>query len=135
MKLNTDKGFRTGIIFLDIDHFKEINDSYGHDVGDEVLVALVGLVKEQIRKVDHLIRWGGEEFIIVTRTESLEAMQSMAENLRRKIESHSFKDIAKITCSFGLAVYEENEPIKATVTRADEKLYEAKKNGRNQVRI
>ncbi|MDD2790295.1 MAG: diguanylate cyclase [Sulfurimonas sp.] len=135
MKLNKDKGFRTGIIFFDIDHFKEINDNYGHDVGDEVLVALVGLVKEQIRKVDHLIRWGGEEFIILARTESLESMQSMAENLRRKIENHNFKDIPTLTCSFGLALNEEEESIKTTVTRADEKLYEAKKNGRNQVRV
>ncbi|WP_304546179.1 sensor domain-containing diguanylate cyclase [Sulfurimonas microaerophilic] len=135
MKLNQDNNAKTGIVFFDIDHFKLINDTYGHDVGDDVLIALVQVVKEEIRKYDHLIRWGGEEFIIVTRVDSKESLQQMTEHIRVKIQNHYFKDISTLTCSFGLAIHNEGENIKQTITRADEKLYEAKENGRNQVRI
>ncbi|QOP41848.1 sensor domain-containing diguanylate cyclase [Sulfurimonas marina] len=135
MKLNEDNNANTGIVFFDIDHFKQINDTYGHDVGDDVLIALVQVVKEQTRNYDHLIRWGGEEFIIITRVESKESLQQMTEHIRVKIQNHYFKDISSLTCSFGLAIHKEGENIKQTITRADEKLYEAKENGRNQVRI
>ncbi len=135
IKSNRNKNAKTGIVFLDIDHFKNINDTYGHDVGDEVLISLVALINEQIRGYDHLVRWGGEEFIIIARVESLIGIEKMTEKLRAKIQSHSFKSIPELTCSFGIAIHEDEEPIKSTVSRADEKLYEAKEAGRNRVVI
>lgn len=134
LKLNRAKGLKTGIVFFDIDHFKLINDSYGHDMGDEVLISLVKLVKEQIRKYDHLVRWGGEEFIIIARTTSLQSLLQMTQKIRIEIANHKFKAIPNLTCSFGIAIHQEEEPIKLTITRADEKLYEAKESGRNQVK-
>ena len=122
-------------MFFDIDHFKSINDTYGHDVGDNILVSLTQVVKEQIRGYDHLVRWGGEEFIIIVRVESQENILQMTEKIRVKIQNHNFEDIRRLTCSFGIAIYKEDETISSTITRADEKLYDAKNNGRNQIQI
>lgn len=134
LQSNSTKNAKTGIIFLDIDHFKNINDTYGHSVGDEILVSLSRLINEQIRGYDHLIRWGGEEFIIIARVEISENILQMTEKLRLKIQNHNFQTVSKLTCSFGIALHQEDEPIKSTIARADEKLYEAKKSGRNQVK-
>lgn len=133
IRTNKEQNAQTGIIFFDIDHFKDINDTYGHDVGDEVLISLVKVVKEQIRVYDHLVRWGGEEFLIVTRVESYDGIKQMTENIRIKIQNYNFKNISKLTCSFGIAIHNENEDIKSTITNADQKLYEAKEGGRNKV--
>ena len=135
MKLNKEQNTKTGIVFFDIDHFKSINDTYGHDVGDNILVSLTQVVKEQIRGYDHLVRWGGEEFIIIVRVESQENILQMTEKIRVKIQNHNFEDIRRLTCSFGIAIYKEDETISSTITRADEKLYDAKNNGRNQIQI
>ena len=135
IKLNKVKNTKTGIVFLDIDHFKSINDTYGHDVGDEVLISLVQLVKDQIRGSDQLIRWGGEEFLIIARVESLHGIQTMTENIRIKIQNYDFKSIQNLTCSFGIAIHEEGDLIKSTIAHADDKLYEAKEGGRNLVKI
>lgn len=134
LQSNRAKNAKTGIIFLDIDHFKNINDTYGHSIGDEVLVSLSRVINEQIRAYDHLIRWGGEEFIIITRVESIQSMMVMAEKIRIKIQNYDFRGIPGLTCSFGLALHEEDESIKSTINRADEKLYEAKESGRNQIK-
>jgi len=98
-KNNTNK---TAIVFLDIDHFKQINDDYGHKVGDNILIDLVQLIHNHIRTNDRLIRWGGEEFIIVISSESLKDTYNIAEHLRTTIEYHSFYDVKKLTCSFGI---------------------------------
>lgn len=135
MNLNQQNGSDTGIVFFDIDHFKRINDTYGHKVGDDVLATLVKIIDESIRSYDHLIRWGGEEFIIIARVKAQTEIENMVEHIREKIENYDFKEIPKLTCSFGIAIHQEGESIKSTVSRADDKLYEAKNNGRNQVRI
>ncbi|MBU0719819.1 diguanylate cyclase [bacterium] len=127
------KGLKTGVIFFDIDYFKLINDTYGHDAGDEVLVEIVKLVQSKIRDTDHFIRWGGEEFVIIMGCETRDAAVKMAEHLRISIQENVFKGIQKLTCSFGVAIKEDEETIKAAITRADQKLYEAKNGGRNKV--
>jgi len=123
-----------GLIFLDIDFFKNINDTYGHKAGDTVLVELSKLVLQTIRKSDIFGRWGGEEFLIILpETEKKEAIK-LAEKLRKKIENYKFDKIDKtITCSFGVTSFIENDDIEKIMIRADKKLYKAKQNGRNKV--
>lgn len=122
-----------GIIFFDIDHFKRINDTFGHLIGDEVLKHIPMLIKERIRKSDILARWGGEEFIILLPNTSLEETARIAENLRLIIANESFETVGTITCSFGAAVLEQNESPDELLKRLDELLYKAKESGRNQV--
>ncbi len=122
-----------GIIFFDIDHFKNINDRYGHLVGDAVLKHIPILIKQRIRKSDILARWGGEEFIILLPSTSLEETAQIAEILRLAIESENFETVGSITCSFGAATLNENELSDELLKRLDELLYEAKESGRNQV--
>jgi diguanylate cyclase (GGDEF)-like protein/PAS domain S-box-containing protein len=122
-----------GLIMLDIDRFKNVNDTYGHDIGDKVLKHLVPTIKYSVRNDDLLIRWGGEEFLLIAETESAETLRRMAEHVRQRIENEPFDVIGRITCSFGMTLYEENEPIEQTIKRADRALYEAKEEGRNRV--
>ena len=124
---------KTDIIFFDIDHFKQVNDTYGHKVGDAILVSVVNIVTKHIREKDYLIRWGGEEFIIITSSASLKDTHKQAEYIRTMIEHHDFEEVEKLTCSFGIAVHQDGDNINNTIKKADDKLYEAKSAGRNQV--
>ena len=133
LKLHKIKKLKTGIIFFDIDHFKNVNDTYGHDVGDYVLEALVNIIKKHIRNNDKLIRWGGEEFIIIAPINSIDELKRVAEHLRTSVEEHRFNVVEHITCSFGVDIYKDGENILQTIKRADEKLYIAKERGRNMV--
>lgn len=126
-------GAKTGVIFLDIDHFKKINDVYGHDTGDRVLKKIVSLMKRLIRNNDVLIRWGGEEFVIFTESESIEGVSKNAEYIRRAVEKHDFKLQACVTCSFGCALHDDRIDVLKTIKKADIALYEAKNGGRNRV--
>ena len=125
--------FTTCVIFFDIDHFKQVNDTYGHDVGDDVLKKVVSLVQRYTRDDDKLIRWGGEEFVILTSCESMEGAYKNAEHIRSVIEQNDFRPVEKVTCSFGCALYDGHSDIRQTVKKADDALYEAKKSGRNRV--
>jgi diguanylate cyclase (GGDEF)-like protein len=122
-----------GVIFFDIDHFKQVNDRYGHIAGDEVLKAIAALVKQRIRKSDIVARWGGEEFIVLLPNTLIEETISVAENLRIAIEREPFETVGKITCSFGAVALRENELSEELLKRADELLYKAKEGGRNRV--
>lgn len=133
MASNLNEGKKTGIIFFDIDHFKKVNDTYGHKVGDDVLKTIVTLVKKNIRSSDKLIRWGGEEFLILLPANSLDEIYKEAEHLRKTIEHYKFDTLGHLTCSFGLSLHEEKVDIHESIKKADDKLYEAKKNGRNRV--
>ena len=126
------KKLELGIIILDIDYFKNVNDTYGHNCGDLILQDLVSLISKAIRQEDMLIRWGGEEFIIVSYVSSLDNLYNIAENIRKKVEVETFKEVGNITCSFGVTVYKD-EMIEETIERADQALYKAKKSGRNRV--
>jgi diguanylate cyclase (GGDEF)-like protein len=118
---------------FDIDHFKEINDGYGHAVGDEVLVELSGLVRRNIRSADLFARWGGEEFMVLLPHTDLGGAASMAEKLRESVETHSFPGVARVTCSFGVAGFTEIDDATVILKRVDDALYEAKETGRNRV--
>ncbi|MDD2370028.1 MAG: diguanylate cyclase [Sulfuricurvum sp.] len=121
------------LTMLDIDYFKQVNDTYGHNVGDKILQSLAELIKGSLRVEDEIIRWGGEEFIILIMVTSLESATQIIENLRNTIEMHTFEENPKITCSFGITLYQKDEPILQTIARADKALYDAKSSGRNRV--
>ncbi|MEA1918024.1 MAG: diguanylate cyclase, partial [Campylobacterota bacterium] len=132
---NTHKGKHLGVIFIDIDFFKKVNDTYGHNVGDTVLEKTAQLISNKIRDNDILIRWGGEEFIILVYINSKENLYEIAQNIRVFIENEKFDDVGTITCSFGATLHKKDEEILDTIKRADNALYEAKESGRNTVII
>jgi diguanylate cyclase (GGDEF)-like protein len=121
------------LIMLDIDHFKDINDTYGHDIGDEVLVKLCEIITSHIRDTDVFARWGGEEFMIMLPNTNTEGAEIMAENLRKIVEESEFGKAGKITASFGIAVYKTNSNMRDMLKRVDDALYSAKRGGRNMV--
>ncbi|MDP3023853.1 MAG: diguanylate cyclase [Sulfuricurvum sp.] len=121
------------VLLLDIDHFKQINDRFGHLTGDAVLKALSELLRKQIRESDVVARWGGEEFMILLPDTPLPSAIKMAEALRQRIEVNSFETIKSLTCSIGVAEFNPVEEADDLFNRADEKLYAAKKAGRNRI--
>ncbi len=123
---------RFGIIMIDIDHFKRINDTYGHDVGDKMLVQLSRKFEQATRNSDYISRWGGEEFLICCTTISENDLFIIAENSRQMIVNAEFEIKENITISLGCAMIQANENINELVKRADVALYAAKNNGRNQ---
>ena len=123
------------LLMFDIDGFKDINDTFGHNVGDSVLKELTKLVSHSIRKSDIFIRWGGEEFAILLRYSDPETVVNIAEQIRTRIDNHHFETIIHMTCSFGLTLVQPNESLKEVIERADKALYRAKSDGKNSVRI
>jgi diguanylate cyclase (GGDEF)-like protein len=123
---------RFGIIMIDIDFFKQVNDTYGHDVGDKMLEQLSRKFEQATRNSDFIARWGGEEFLICCTTISEDDIYPIAENIRQLIEDSSFDIDEDITISLGCAIIQEQENINELVKRADVALYAAKNNGRNQ---
>lgn len=121
------------IIMLDIDHFKKINDTYGHLRGDEVLKSLSAVIKQHMRSSDYFVRWGGEEFIVLATETLLEGAKTLAENLRAKVEEFNFEEVGTITISLGVAQKQIDESEADFLNRVDEALYKAKNGGRNQV--
>ena len=121
------------MIMLDIDHFKLVNDTYGHHVGDEVLKGMSALIAKNLKRVDIFARWGGEEFVILLPGTTLKGAKSLAEKLRELIEVSDFSVAGKLTASFGIGVHGEQESKKEFFERVDKNLYEAKKTGRNRV--
>jgi polar amino acid transport system substrate-binding protein len=122
-----------GFCILDIDYFKSTNDSFGHLVGDKILISFAKLLKESIRETDYVGRWGGEEFVIIVPKTNKENLTAFAQKLRVKIENFDFEKVGKKTASFGITVTTENDTIETVIKRADDALYQAKKNGRNKV--
>jgi len=123
------------LILFDLDHFKRINDEYGHDAGDSVLMAIGEAVKDHLRPYDYAARMGGEEFCIVLPGADLAAAETVAERLRRAVESRVVEPLpeGRITCSFGVAQARPNERLQELLLRADAALYTAKDQGRNVV--
>lgn len=121
------------IILLDIDHFKLVNDTHGHQAGDRVLVAVAQLLKDSIRKTDIAGRWGGEEFLVICVQTDADGVLKLAENLRLKFQNHTFPVVQHKTVSMGVTTYRDDDTVNDLVARADEALYAAKKNGRNRV--
>ncbi len=123
------------VILMDIDGFKYINDTFGHDVGDKILQEIAKIIKLSLRESDIGCRWGGEEFAAALSETNIEDALMVAEKLRITIENHLFINDLRLTCSFGLAQYHTNDNYPALFKRADEALYKAKNTGKNKVVI
>ena len=121
------------IIMVDIDHFKDVNDNFGHEVGDSVLKEFAVLLAQNIRHSDMISRWGGEEFIILCPNTDSQSAAVLAEKLRDKAEEFIFKVIGHKTASFGVAQFSKENDAKKLFLEVDQALYEAKKQGRNRV--
>jgi len=120
------------LVMFDIDHFKTINDTLGHAVGDRVLAELARLALGGVRSVDYVFRWGGEEFLILApRTGDHDAFE-MAEKLRALVAEHVFPDGVRLTISLGVAEYRAGESLEDWLTRTDQAMYAAKRGGRNK---
>ena len=126
-------GCALSFIMLDIDFFKKVNDTWGHSVGDEVLVNLSKLIRSRIRTTDALVRWGGEEFVILCGDTPLQNAQFLAEKLRTNVENTQLIAQQQITCSFGVAEMMPHEDTKSVFERLDKALYSSKRSGRNSV--
>lgn len=129
-----DAAPQLSLIFIDIDHFKNINDAFGHNLGDQVLLAFAQALSENTRTQDLLARWGGEEFVLACPDTSLENACALAEKLRRCIAEYEWPNALHITASFGVAQMQEEESPTDFIARADKALYIAKAQGRNCVR-
>jgi diguanylate cyclase len=127
------------LVMADIDHFKQVNDTHGHLVGDNVLRMVAATINDSIKGKDLVARIGGEEFAILLPDTPVEGAIKLADNMRRSFEGLDLKkkntgeSLGKIALSFGVTTYRENEPSEDLVNRADEALYQSKKEGRNKV--
>ena len=128
-------GMPMALAMYDIDFFKRVNDTFGHDVGDHVLQAVTGLVKENIRATDIVARWGGEEFMVLMPQTDIQSARNTAEKLRQAIADYHFDKVNKLTVSFGVAAFESQDDLNSLLKRVDDALYLAKKRGRNRVEI
>ncbi len=128
-----DKSF--SMVMLDIDHFKKINDTHGHDTGDYVLKRMTNLIRENIRDVDILSRYGGEEFVIILPERNLKVAIAVAERIRKVIESACFDKVGQITISAGVSDFMQGDNRESVFKKADNALYIAKNGGRNRVSV
>lgn len=123
------------LIFFDIDYFKLINDSYGHETGDNVLQELARIVTGMIRQTDVFARFGGEEFVLLVQNSEVGTGRELAEKIRSRIEHHKFPRIGSVTCSFGIATLYKGDSEESFLRRADDAMYAAKQAGKNRVEI
>lgn len=124
------------LIIFDVDNFKQVNDTFGHQAGDIILIDLVNLISENIKNGDIFARWGGEEFVILTPATDLAGASHLAENLRKLVQTHPFSYVEnQMTLSFGIAELSDEDTKKLLFEKADGALYQAKKNGRNRVEV
>jgi diguanylate cyclase (GGDEF)-like protein len=126
------------VLLADIDHFKQFNDQYGHECGDLVLKEVANLMSEHTRNIDHVARWGGEEFLLLLPGTDLEGAKDTAERIRRRIELHPLDHKGQelsVTVTLGATVSWEGEAIKGCISRADAALYKGKRSGRNRIEV
>ena len=126
-------GHEFSVILLDVEHFKRVNDEFGHQVGDQVLIEFSNLLREHVRSVDTLGRWGGEEFMIVCPGTDKTGIVELANKLRAAVETHHFENASDQTASFGASTSSEEDSIQQLILRADQAMYQAKHDGRNRV--
>ncbi len=119
------------VLMYDIDHFKTVNDNYGHDEGDKVLVNITKIVKKTLRDIDVFGRYGGEEFIVILPNTSLKDAQNLSQRIRKCVDNNHFDMIGNITISLGLVQHEKHEKHHDMFKRLDNLLYKSKTNGRN----
>lgn len=138
MSLAARNSKKLSLIFFDIDHFKAINDTYGHDCGDITLASSAKWIKENLRDSDILFRYGGEEFVILLSDTDSHGAKLLAERIRASIERHTIAygmETIKITASLGVSTLQNDDTMESFVKHADQAMYAAKNNGRNQVAL
>ena len=135
VRLGESRTFPMSLVFIDIDHFKRINDAHGHDTGDKVIRGLVQLVRSAVQRDDLFARWGGEEFLLVFRDTPGMKGGDIAERLRERVATSSWPEHLRVTCSFGVAEWHSGEELDEGIKRADEAMYRAKQQGRDRVEI
>jgi len=126
------------ILVLDIDHFKNINDTYGHDIGDQALIGVADVLLTSTRSQDLVSRWGGEEFLVLLPDTVLKGGAIVAEKIRSRVAEEAFKaneHTVKLTLSIGVAEYKQGQTLEKCIKDADSALYLAKNKGRNQVAV
>jgi diguanylate cyclase (GGDEF)-like protein len=123
------------ILFIDIDHFKFINDTFGHDVGDKVLVEIVDAINSVLRTSDIFARWGGEEFAVLTPETDMAGARILANKIKKAVENHLFEVVRKVTVSIGVSELKYTDDSNKFIKRADSALYNAKNGGRNRVEV
>jgi diguanylate cyclase (GGDEF)-like protein len=128
-----DKDHGDYLALLDLDHFKQINDGFGHLIGDEVLLVFANILRKTLRDSDLIFRYGGEEFVILLQDVSDSVGREVLERIRRNVERHTFPQVGSVTVSIGYACLENGTLPIQIMARADKALYYAKENGRNQV--
>ena len=122
-----------GMIMIDIDHFKKINDRYGHNVGDMVIQAMAETIQRNIRQEDFVARWGGEEFVVISNhIENMEMLEKITRLLQDQIRKINVEPVAGITASFGLTLYRPGDTQESLFQRIDQALYRAKERGRDR---
>ena len=126
-------GHPVSLIMMDLDHFKQVNDQFGHGMGDQVLKEFCAVVQSCIRTTDILGRWGGEEFVLILPNSGYTSAVLLAERIRSEIEQHIFPDELRLTTSLGMAVCQSTDTWNSWLERADQALYRAKSIGRNRV--
>lgn len=117
---------------VDIDHFKRVNDKFGHLYGDEVLILVANILRSSFRSHDRVFRFGGEEFVILLRSATLDDARMIFERFRANVENYAFPQVGKVTCSIGFTSIGQETPV-VILGHADQALYHAKENGRNRV--
>ncbi|MGI6394611.1 MAG: diguanylate cyclase [bacterium] len=130
--------WQTGIVFIDIDNFKNINDSYSHAIGDRMIKMVAGTLRESVRSFDHVVRWGGEEFVVILSNISHSQLKEKAELLRKLVaESFFFEKEFKlsVTISSGATMIKEGDNLDSVIERADKLMYKSKKMGKNKVTV
>ncbi len=121
------------MLILDIDHYKRVNDQFGHSVGDRVLKTFTSALESRLRNTDSLYRFGGEEFVIIAENTGIADAQVLAEAIRKRINANDFPPVANLSVSIGVAQLEEEESTESWLRRADQALYQAKQKGRDRV--
>ena len=121
------------LMMLDVDYFKKINDNHGHNVGDDVLSSMAAIIKNTLRNIDIVSRWGGEEFVVLLPTVNIDQAHIIAEKIRANVEKHRFSEGLNVTISIGIHQIDEKDSLEESISKADNALYHAKQHGRNRV--
>ncbi|KUJ71654.1 GGDEF domain-containing protein [Thiomicrospira sp. WB1] len=122
-----------GLILMDIDNFKKINDSYGHYIGGQALMELAKVLKQSVRKTDIVGRWGGDEFLLIMPNSCKQALMVLAQTLKQQLERKQMYDFGSLSSSIGATLFQKNDTIDSMITRVDKAMYSAKKQGKNAI--
>jgi len=133
--MRSRKNLPSSMLMIDLDHFKKVNDEYGHAMGDQILVSVTEIINMRIRVTDSVYRIGGEEFVVLVEGEPLERAHRLAEQLRTIIEANDLLPGGRVTVSLGVAEHRPGESALEWCHRADDALYRAKHSGRNMIRL